>query len=36
MSPLEMHDSGLHDLIAPDVAIERIAGGCRPRRAARS
>ena len=27
MSPLEAHDPGLHDLIAPDAAIERIAGG---------
>ena len=27
MSPLEVRDQGLHDLIAPDAAIERIAGG---------
>ena len=27
MSPLETRDPGLHDLIAPDAAIERIAGG---------
>ena len=27
MSPLEVHDSGLHDLVAPDAPIERIAGG---------
>jgi gluconolactonase len=27
MSPLEVHNSGLHDLIAPDAPIERIAGG---------
>jgi gluconolactonase len=27
MSPLEMHNPGLHDLIAPDAPIERIAGG---------
>ena len=27
MSPLEVHDPGLHDLIAPDAAIERVAGG---------
>src|SRR4029453_3720705 len=27
MSPLEMHHPGLHDLIAPDAPIERIAGG---------
>ena len=27
MSLLEVHDPGLHDLIAPDAAIERIAGG---------
>jgi gluconolactonase len=27
MSPLEAHDPGLHDLIAPDAAIERVAGG---------
>jgi gluconolactonase len=27
MSPLEVRDPGLHDLIAPDAAIERIAGG---------
>ncbi len=27
MSLLEAHDSGLHDLIAPDVSLERIAGG---------
>ena len=27
MSPLEVHDPGLRDLIASDVAIERIAGG---------
>ena len=27
MSPLEVHDPGLHDLIASDAAIERIAGG---------
>jgi gluconolactonase len=27
MSPLEVHDSGLHDLVAPDALIERIAGG---------
>ena len=27
MSPLEVHNPGLHDLIAPDAHIERIAGG---------
>jgi gluconolactonase len=27
MSPLEAHDPRLHDLIAPDATIERIAGG---------
>ena len=27
MSPLEVRDRGLHDLVAPDAAIERIAGG---------
>ena len=27
MAPLEVHNPGLHDLIAPDAAIERIAGG---------
>jgi gluconolactonase len=27
MSPLEVHNPGLHDLIAPDTPIERIAGG---------
>jgi gluconolactonase len=27
MSPLEVHSPGLHDLIAPDAPIERIAGG---------
>jgi len=27
MAPLEVHDPGLHDLIAPDAAIERVAGG---------
>jgi gluconolactonase len=27
MSPLEVRDAGLHDLIATDAAIERIAGG---------
>ena len=27
MSPLEVHDQGLHDLIAADAAIERVAGG---------
>jgi gluconolactonase len=27
MSPLEVRDPGLHDLVAPDAAIERIAGG---------
>jgi gluconolactonase len=27
MSPLEAHNPGLHDLIAPDTAIERVAGG---------
>src|SRR3989454_3008441 len=27
MSPLEVHNQGLHDLIAPDAPIERIAGG---------
>ena len=27
MSPLEVHDPGLHDLVAPDAPIERIAGG---------
>ncbi len=27
MSSLEVHDRGLHDLIAPDAPIERIAGG---------
>src|SRR5713226_7885572 len=27
MSPLEVHDSGLHDLIASDAPIERVAGG---------
>jgi sugar lactone lactonase YvrE len=27
MSPLEVHDPGLHDLVAPDALIERIAGG---------
>ena len=27
MPPLEVRDPGLHDLIAPDAAIERIAGG---------
>src|SRR5438552_17997060 len=27
MSPLEVHNPGLHDFIAPDAPIERIAGG---------
>jgi gluconolactonase len=27
MSPLEMHHPGLHDLVAPDALIDRIAGG---------
>ena len=27
MAPLEVHDPGLHDLVAPDAPIERIAGG---------
>ena len=27
MSPLEVHNPGLHDLIAPDAPIERVAGG---------
>jgi gluconolactonase len=27
MAPLEARDSGLHDLIAPDAPIERVAGG---------
>jgi gluconolactonase len=27
MSPLEVRDPGLHDLVAPDAAIERVAGG---------
>jgi sugar lactone lactonase YvrE len=27
MSPLEVHDPDLHDLVAPDALIERIAGG---------
>ena len=27
MAPLEAHDPGLHDLIAPDAPIERVAGG---------
>jgi gluconolactonase len=27
MSPLEVHHPGLHDLVAPDTPIERIAGG---------
>jgi len=27
MSPLEVHNPGLHDLIAPDASIERVAGG---------
>jgi gluconolactonase len=27
MSPLEVRDSGLHELVAPDAAIERVAGG---------
>jgi gluconolactonase len=27
MSPLEVHDPGLHDLVSPDAPIERIAGG---------
>ena len=27
MAPLEVRDAGLHDLIAPDAPIERIAGG---------
>ena len=27
MSPLDVHDAGLHDLIAPDAPIERVAGG---------
>src|SRR6266487_1585296 len=27
MSPLEVHNPGLHDLIAPDAPTERIAGG---------
>lgn len=27
MSPLEVHHPGLHDLVAPDAPIERIAGG---------
>ena len=27
MSPLEMHDAGLHDLVAPDASIDRVAGG---------
>ena len=27
MSPLDVHDPGLHDLIASHAAIERIAGG---------
>jgi sugar lactone lactonase YvrE len=27
VAPLEVRDAGLHDLIAPDAAIERVAGG---------
>ena len=27
MAPLEVYNPGLHDLIAPDAPIERIAGG---------
>ena len=27
MSPLEVHNPGFHDLIAPEAPIERIAGG---------
>src|ERR1043166_6961176 len=27
MSPLDVRNPGLHDLVAPDAAIERIAGG---------
>ena len=27
MAPVEVHDRRLHDLVAPDVAIERVAGG---------
>jgi gluconolactonase len=27
MAPLEVRDSGLHELVAPDAAIERVAGG---------
>jgi sugar lactone lactonase YvrE len=27
MSALDVHDPGLHDLVAPDAAIERVAGG---------
>src|SRR4026209_88984 len=27
MSPLEVHDPGLHEVVAPDAPIERIAGG---------
>ncbi len=27
MAPLEVHDPGLHDLVAPDAPIDRIAGG---------
>src|SRR5687768_8737767 len=27
MSPLEAHDPRLHDLVAPDAVIERVAGG---------
>jgi gluconolactonase len=27
MAPLEAHDKALHDLVAPDVPIERVAGG---------
>ena len=27
MSPLDVHDTGFHDLIAPDAPIERVAGG---------
>jgi sugar lactone lactonase YvrE len=27
MSPLEMHNPGLHDLVAPDAPIDRVAGG---------
>ena len=27
MSPLEVRDPGLHDLVAPDASVERVAGG---------